>query len=177
MVFSSVSVGASIVIAAAASQAASADLAAELMRMMSERKMTAISAADPAAPGRFVAAMVAGSQLLVIRATYPAPTVLREKVLKGEHHEVYGDLHGASDRQGRIFIMDSGADGLKLARESSDVSWRDGTTQAIFNLDWKTQKLNEADYRRTFDEDQKTYAEMLNTLILSLKSTSTAHHR
>ena len=117
--------------------------------------------------------MQAGQQLLVIRARYSAPSVLREKILKGEHQQVYGDLHGASDRDGRIFVMDSGADGLKLARESSDVAWRNGTTQAIFNLDWKTQKIKEADYRRTFDEDQKTYAEMLTTLIGAMKSAAT----
>lgn len=156
-----------------AAQASSPELAAELVRLMNERKVTAISAADPAEPGRFVAAMLAGQQLLVIRAPYSVPAVLREKILKGEHQQVYGDLHSAGDRDGRIFVMDSGADGLKLARESSDVSWRNATTQAIFNLDWKTQKLKEADYRRTFDEDQKTYAEMLATLIGAIKSTAT----
>ena len=152
---------------------ASPELAAELARLMNERKITAISSADPAEPGRFVAAMLAGQQLLVIGARYSAPSVLREKILKGEHQQVYGDLHGASDRDGRIFVMDSGADGLKMARESSDVAWRNGTTQAIFNLDWKTQKIKEADYRRTFDEDQKTYAEMLTTLIGAMKSAAT----
>ena len=157
-----------------AAQSSSPELAAELVRLMNERKVTAISAADPAEPGRFVAAMLAGRQLLVIRTQYSAPPVLREKILKGEHQQVYGDLHSAGDRDGRIFVMDSGADGLKLARESSDVSWRNATTQAIFNLDWKTQKLKEADYRRTFDEDQKTYAEMLMTLIAAMKSTAAA---
>lgn len=158
-------------------QPSSAELAADLVRLMNERKITAISAADPAEPGRFISAMLAGQQLLVIRARYSAPTVLREKILKGEHQQVYGDLHSAGDRDGRIFVMDSGADGLKLARESSDVSWRNGTTQAIFNLDWKTQKLKEADYRRTFDEDQKTYAEMLTTLIGAMKAANTASVR
>jgi hypothetical protein len=157
----------------AAAQASSPELAAELVRMMNERKVTAVSAADPAEQGRFVAAMLAGSQLLVIRARYSAPAVLREKVLKGEHQQVYGDLHSAGDREGRIFVMDSGADGLKLSRESSDVAWRNATTQAIFNMDWKNQKLKEADYQRTFDEDQKTYAEMLTTLIGAMKSAGT----
>jgi hypothetical protein len=152
---------------------ASPELAAELARLMNERKITAISAVDPAEPGRFIAAMLAGQQLLVIRARYSVPSILREKILKGEHQQVYGDLHSAGDRDGRIFVMDSGADGLKLARESSDVAWRNATTQAIFNLDWKTQKIKEDDYRRTFDEDQKTYAEMLTTLIAAMKSAAT----
>src|SRR5688500_1090614 len=80
-------------------QASSPELAAELVRLMNERKLTALAAPDPAENGRFVAAMLAGSQLLVIRARYSAPTVLRERILKSEHQQVYGDLHGAGDRQ------------------------------------------------------------------------------
>jgi hypothetical protein len=174
MVTAVVAISATILTVTGGTQAASPELAAELARLMNERQITAISAPDPAEPGRFVAAMLAGPQLLVIRARYPVPVVLRERILKGEHQQVYADLHGASDQDGRTFIMDSGADGLKLARESNDVAWRNGTTQAIFNMDWKTQKLKEADYRRTFDEDQKAYAEMLNTLIGAIKTASTA---
>lgn len=154
----------------AAAQASSPELAAELVQLMNERKTTVVSAADPAEQGRFVAAMVAGPQLLVIRTKYPVPAVLRERIVKGEHQQVYGDLHGAGDKDGRTFIIDSGADGLKLARESSDIAWHDGATQAIFNMDWKTQKLEEDDYRRTFEQDEKAYAEMLHTLIGAMKS-------
>jgi hypothetical protein len=165
---------AAMVTATGATQAASADLAAEVVRLMNERKVTAMSAPDPAESGRFVAAMLAGSQLLVIRATYSAPTLIRERRLKNEHQQVYGDLHSAGDLKGRLFVIDSGADGLKLARDSSDVAWRDGVTQTIFNLDWKAQKLKEADYRRTFEADEKAYAEMLSTLIAAMKTGMTA---
>ncbi len=163
-----------VIIAAGAAQASSTDLAAELVRLMNERKLTAVSAADPAESGRFVAAMLAGPQLLVIRARYPSPAVLRERVLKSEHQEVYADLHTSGDRQGRVFIIDSGADGLKLAQNSSDVGWRNAETQAIFNLDWKGQKLKEADYRKTYQNDETSYVEMLTTLIGAMKSAATA---
>jgi hypothetical protein len=155
-----------------ATQAESPERAAELVKLMNERAMTAIAAADPAEPGRFVAAMLAGPQLLVISARYSAPALLRERILKSEFQQVYGDLHSAGDREGRVFIIDSSADGLKLARESSDVSWRNSATNAIFNLDWKSQKLKEADYRRTYEQDEKAYAKMLGTLIGAIKSTS-----
>jgi hypothetical protein len=173
MVISSLAIGVMLVTAAGAAQS-SPDLAAELVRLMNERKVTALSARDPADEERFIAAMLAGSQLLVIRARYSAPVLLRERILKSEHQQVYGDLHSAGDKQGRVFVIDSGADGLKLARDSSDVSWRDAETQMIFNLDWKGQKLKEADYRRRFDEDDKTYAEMLSTLVSALKAAGTA---
>ena len=163
-----------IVTALGAAQASSPDLAAELVRLMNERKVSSVSAADPADNGRFIAAMLAGPQLLVIRARYSAPPLLRERMLKNEHQQVYADLHSAGDLEGRVFIIDSGADGLKLARDSGDVAWRNGATSAIFNLDWKTQKLKEADYRRTFQEDEKAYAEMLGTLISAMKAAATA---
>lgn len=173
MVISSLfAIGAVLLTAAGAAQS-SPDLAAELVRLMNERKVTAVSARDPADEGRFIAAMLAGSQLLVIRAHYSAPALLRERILKNEHQQVYGDLHSASDRKGRVFVMDSGADGLKLSRDSNDVSWRDGEMQMIFNLDWKGQKLKEADYRRRFAEDDKSYAEMLSTLIAATKAVAT----
>src|SRR5688500_5923646 len=152
----------------------SPDLAAELVRLMNERNATVLSARDPADEGRFIAAMLAGPQLLVIRARYSAPALLRERILKSEHQQVYGDLHSAGDKQGRVFVIDSGADGLKLARDSSDVSWRDAETQTIFNLDWKGQKLKEADYRRRFEEDDKSYPEMLSARIGAMKSPGTA---
>lgn len=161
-------------LATGVAQASSPELAAELVRLMNERKLTALAAPDPAENGRFVGAMLAGSQLLVIRARYSAPSVLRERILKNEHQEVYGDLHGAGDRQGRVFVIDGGADGLKLARESSDVCWRNGDTSTIFNMDWKGQKLQEAEYRRRFQEDDKAYAEMLGTLISATKAKTTA---
>ena len=156
-----------------AAQASSPEQAAELVRLMQARQSTVVAAADPAEQGRFVAALVAGQQLLVIRARYSAPSVLREKILKGDHQQVYADLHGAGERQGRLFVMDSGADGLKLARESSDVAWHNAEKQWIFNADWKGQKMSEADYRRQFEQDEKAYADMLMTLITAIKTTST----
>ena len=174
MVISSLFATGAMLLTAAGATQSSPDLAAELVRLMNERKVTAVSVSDPAEEGRFIAAMLAGPQLLVIRARYSAPALLRERILKNEHQQVYGDLHSASDRQGRVFVMDSGADGLKLARDSSDVSWRDAEAQMIFNLDWKGQKLKEADYRRRFEEDDKSYAEMLSTLISATKAAGTA---
>jgi len=165
---------AAMLTAAGAAQASSPDLAAELVRLMNERKVTALAARDSAEDGRFVAAMLAGPQLLVIRARYSVPALLRERLLKSEYQQVYGDLHSAGDREGRLFVVDSGADGLKLARDSSDVSWRNAETQAIFNMDWKGQKLKEADYRQRFDEDEKVYAEMLSTLISASKTATTS---
>ena len=50
---------------------------------------------------------------------------------------------------------------------------RDAETQTIFNLDWKGQKLKETEYRRRFEEDDQSYAEMLNALISAMKASGT----
>jgi hypothetical protein len=173
MVISTLFAIGAVLLATAGAAQSSPDLAAELVRLMNAQKVTALSARDPADEERFIAAMLAGPQLLVIRARYSAPALLRERILKSEHQQVYGDLHSAGDKQGRVFVIDSGADGLKLARDSSDVSWRDAETQTIFNLDWKGQKLKEADYRRRFEQDDKSYAEMLSSLIGAAKAAGT----
>lgn len=148
--------------------------AAELVRLMSERKLSAFVAADPGEEGRFVAAMhIPGSQLLVIRTRYAAPSLLHERILAGDFTQIYTDLHSAGERDGRLFLMDAGADGLTVGSQDHqgvDVSWRDARDQTMFNGDWKAQKLTESEYRKRFAEQERAYADMLGVLITALRS-------
>ena len=151
--------------------------AAELVRVMSERKLPAFVAADPGEDGRFVAAMhIPGSQLLVIRTRYAAPSLIRERILAGDFSGIYTDLHSAGERDGRLFIMDSGADGLTGGNEDHqriDVSWRDARDQTMFNGEWKEQKLTETEYKKRFADQERAYADGLGVLIDALRSTPT----
>lgn len=149
--------------------------AAELVRVMSERKLSAFVAADPVEDGRFVAAMhIPGSQLLVIRTRYAAPSLIRERILAGDFSQIYTDLHSAGERDGRLFIMDSGADGLTSGNEDHiDVSWRDARDQTMFNGEWKEQKLTETEYKKRFAEQERAYADMLGVLIDALRFPAT----
>jgi hypothetical protein len=156
----------------------SAELAADLVKLMEQRNLDTIAAAHPTEPGRFVAAMhIKGVQLLVISGRYSAPALLKERLIKGEYRNVYLDLNAAADKQGRLFITDSQANGLRVSPDKNtpfDISWRDMTAQILYNNDWKTQKLNEAAYRKRFADDETEYAAMLEILKTAIGASTTA---
>ena len=147
--------------------------AAEIVRLMTARQLSTIAAADPREDGWFVAAMhIPGSQLLVIRAQYPAPSLLRERILSGDFRQSYTDLHSAGALDARLFVIDSGADGLKMhspPNQPFDITWRDGRAQTMLNGEWKDQKLTSKEYQDRFARQEAAYAEMLAVLIASLK--------
>lgn len=156
----------------------SAELAGDVVKLMEQRSLDTIAAAHPTDPGRFVAAMhIKGVQLLVISGRYSAPALLKEHLIKGNYRNVYLDLNAAADKQGRLFITDSQANGLRVSPEKNapfDISWRDMSAQILYNNDWKNQKLNEAAYRKRFTEDETEYAAMLEILKNALSVTATA---
>ena len=168
----------SIATAPLVSAGTSAELAADLVKLMEQRSLDTIAAAHPTDPGRFIAAMhLKGAQLLVISGRYSAPALMKEALIKGDYRKVYLDLNAAADKQGRLFITDSQANGLRVVPDKNapfDISWRDMTAQILYNNDWKGQKLNEAGYRKRFTEDETEYAAMLEILKSSLSATSTA---
>jgi hypothetical protein len=148
------------------------DQAVELVRLMTERQLSTIAADDPAEDGRFVAAMhIPGSQLLLIRTRYAAPALLRTRIAAGDFQQIYIDLHAAGERDGRLFIMDFGADGLAADGADGtrfDISWRDALEQTMYNGKWQEQKLSEADYRKRFADQAQSYAEALGVLVTAL---------
>ena len=166
-----------LAVASLSAAGTSAELATDLVKLMEQRSLDTVAAAHPTDPGRFVAAMhIKGVQLLVISGRYSAPALLKEHLVKRDYRQVYLDLNSAADKQGRLFITDSQANGLRAAPEKNapfDISWRDMTAQILYNNDWKTQKLNEAAYRKRFTEDETEYAAMLEILKSALSTAST----
>jgi hypothetical protein len=158
--------------------AGSAELAGDLVKLMEERSLDTIAAAHPSDPGRFIAAMhIKGVQLLVISGKYSAPALLKEQLIKGDYKKVYLDLNAAADKEGRLFITDSQANGLRAEPEKNapfDISWRDMSSQILYNRDWKSQKLKEDAYRKRFTEDEAQYTAMLEILKNALSAASTA---
>ena len=156
----------------------SAELAADLVKLMEQRNLDTIAAAHPTDPGRFVAAMhIKGVQLLAISGRYSAPALLKEQLIKGDYKKVYLDLNAAADKQGRLFVTDSQANGLSAQPGKNtpfDISWRDMSSQILYNSDWKTQKMKEDVYRKRFTEDETEYAAMLEILKNALSASSTA---
>jgi hypothetical protein len=143
--------------------------ATELAKRLSGDGPKSWAAEVPGEPSRFVAVLhVPNVQLLVISASYPAPALLRELLLKNDYQRVYLDLNSAAEREGRFFVEDLGADGLRIDRKDNmpfDITWRNGADRILYNGEWIEQKLSEAQYRERFAKDAKDYADVLKILL------------
>lgn len=151
----------------------SAPLAAELSRLLDERKLDSIAAKE--ADNQYVGALYfAGTQLLVVRGRFSTFARMAHLLENKEFREAYMDLSGASELQTRAFIMDLGANGLRFKREVNQPFDTADVRGKSFRFDgeWRKAKITEADYRKTFTETDEEYAQMLQTLIDALKKPS-----
>ena len=149
----------------------SADAAKQLAMALDASKLEAIAAADPADPGSFVAALYfQGSQILVVSAKYAAPVLLVAKIKEQNYRDVYIDLSSASIAGSKVFVIDTGVDGLAAKPgESGADSFEQGPKQVLFDGDWKKAKLSEEDYMKTYSEADARYAKMLTLLAAQAK--------
>jgi hypothetical protein len=111
---------------------------------MTSRGLDAIAARDPEASDVFVAALVfPGSQLLVVSAPYPTPAALDTLLAQRQYRDVYSTLQQPSIKAGKIFVQDLGCDGLHGEDGADvDVLYEQGTTQTMFDGNWKTKRLS-----------------------------------
>jgi len=151
---------------AAAQSSKSAAAAKQLTDVLDKLKLDAIAAPDPGDPGVFVAALYfQGAQLLVVSAKYSAPTLLVAKLAKKDYRDVYIDLNAASIAGSKIFVMDQACDGLvaKPGDGAAD-TWEQGTTNTVFDGDYKKAKVSEEEYGKTFASADERYARILDLL-------------
>ena len=138
-----------------------------LVAALNDSKLDAIAAADPTEPGAFVAALhIKGGQLLVVRARHPAIDALSARLAAHQFRDVYIDLQGTPTPQGKLFVMDSGADGLPSGPEQPanvDILYEDGTRQVMFN-GARAQKLDDDEYREQLRDADGKYTRLLNLL-------------
>jgi hypothetical protein len=158
---------------AAAQESKSAALAAELARLLDERKLESVAAQQDAE--HYVGALYfPGAQLLVVSGKYASPARMKDLLSKKDYREVYLDLSSASDQKTRMFIMDLGANGLRFKREdnqpfdTADLAGKSVT----FDGDWDRAKISEDEYRKTYAATDQQYADMLQALIATLKKPS-----
>jgi hypothetical protein len=160
--------------AAPSQDSKSSAIAKELAQALDAAKLDGIAAADPSAPGAFVAALyIPGSQLLVVSAQYAAPPLLVDRITAKDYRGVYVDLQSASVHGTKVFVQDQGADGLS-ARADDDQpadSWEEKDKTVAFDGDWKKAKIAEADYAKAYADADDRYAKMLSTLLAQLKGT------
>jgi hypothetical protein len=163
---------------AAAENPRSTEAAAALTKLLDQRKLEAAAVRDPSDPTRFISALyVPGSQLLVISARYPVPAVLEQRIAAGQFRDAYLDIHGAGTREGRIFVMDLQADGLRRDPDRNqpfDIIYKNGVDQMTYDGDWKAQKLTQGDYLERFAADDLEYARLLAALGAAIESHAAA---
>ena len=157
----------SVSLATAQSASRSAAAAKQLTEALDRLKLDAIAAPDPSDPGAFVAALYfQGGQLLVVSAKYSAPSLITDKLAKKDYRDVYIDLNAASIAGSKIFVMDQACDGLVAKPNDSQApdTWEHGTTNTVFDGDFKKAKVSEADYGKTFAAADEKYAQILSLL-------------
>ena len=143
-----------------------------LVGALNEAGLDSIASIDPTEPGAFVAALhIKGGQLLVVRARHPSVDALSARLAARQYRDVYMDLQATPTPQGKVFVMDSGADGLPRDAEAPshvDVMYEDGTRQIMFN-GARAQKQSGDDYRQQLQDADTKYTRLLTLLIGALK--------
>lgn len=159
-------------------ESASSARAAALTKQLDQHKLDAIAAPDPDQPDRFVAALYyPDAQLLAVGAAYPAPQVLQQRIADRKYRDVYLDLQVPATRQGRFFVVDLQADGLRHTRNADgafDITYESGGNQVSFDGDWKRQNMTRSQYDARFKADDERYARLLAALERELARASTS---
>ena len=156
---------------AGAQGARSSKVASELASLMKERQLDAYAAQDPEVPNRFIATLlIPDVQMLVVSAEYATPGELQAQLAQKNYRDVYAALHQPATAQSRFFLIDLACDGLRADGEAVDILYEKGTTQTLFNGEWKTQGLSEADYKKRFEDAEARYTRLLTVLTERLKA-------
>ena len=161
----------------AAQDSASTAATRNLIRSLDDASLDAIATVDPTEPGAFVAALhIKGGQLLVVRAHHPSIEGLSARLAARQFRDVYIDLQATPTTQGKLFVMDSGADGLPSDADQPanvDIVYEDGIRQIMFN-GARAQKLNADVYRRQLEDADVKYTRLLNVLNAAIATNSPA---
>ena len=150
----------------------SAQLAADLRKMLDARKLD--SAAAKLGTDQFIGALYfPGSQLLVVKARYTAYERMDENIAKKAYRDVYIDLNSASIKDSKMLVADLGANGLQLGRRNQPYDTVDtGGKSIAFDGDWGKAKISEQEYTKAFETNDAEYTRMLEALVNQLKKTS-----
>ena len=159
--------------AATAEEVQSSTLVKHLTSVMTERQLDSVAAADPAKPGRFVAALLLpGVQLLVVAAEYPNPAELQALLAQRNYRDVYSALHQPSTQQSRIFFLDAGCDGLRTGSDAVDVLYEKGAAETLFDGNWKKSGLSQTAYEQKVQEANGQFSQLVTLLRTALQPAS-----
>jgi hypothetical protein len=155
----------------AQSASSSSAVAHDLVQAMQAASLDAFAAADAAEPGRYVAVLVVGDQLLVVSAAHPSKVAIEGRIGASQYRDVYLDLSGTPNPAGKLFVQDAKSDGLQNAERNSgtvDVVYENGSQTTLFNGDPESQHLSGKDYEARYAALDAKYAHALTVLKMAL---------
>jgi hypothetical protein len=146
-------------------------LARDVVRLMESRALRGFAVEDATGPGRFVAAVLAGNQLLVLEASHPAPALIARQIAARRYRAAYFELRRAPV-PGKFIVRDVGADGLlTLNREPVDVVFENGHRRT-FDGSLSDDEPSHGEYNRWFAAADERYAYVLTALKRALERRS-----
>ncbi len=160
-------------LAASAQEMRSAALARELTSLMTAAKLDAIALQDPAAPDRFIAAMLFPEvQLLMVTAGHPSPDYVKWQIEQKQYKDVYALLQQSGLIDTRVFFQDLGADGLpQSGNDTADVMYVRGV-QTLFDRAAKNGGGSKDVYAKKLREADAQYSRLLQLAIDALRPPS-----
>lgn len=157
----------------AAQEAATRDAVTSLVALMEQARLDAFATRDAGDGDGYLSVMhVKGVQLLVVRSRHPVPAALDARIAARDFQGAYADHNGSTIREGKLFVMDMGADGLvpRPARgQAFDIAYEDGARETRLDGDWRRQGLSEEAYRLRVADIEHRYSSILNALVAALR--------
>jgi hypothetical protein len=172
-VFAIMLLGGSLVAANPALSLRSAKLATNLAAALANQKLEAIAAEDPNDPGRFIAALLAPGQLLIISARFASADTIQARLIHRQYRDVYLDLQASTVADGKWFLQDMQADGLCSGRDQvADVVFDANSAATVFDGDWKSHGWSEKEYHERLGMIDQRYSRLLEVLLGALSTGS-----
>ena len=145
-------------------------LARELVQTLSSQQLEAVAAQDPEDPERFIAALFAPGQLLVVAKRHASPAAIQARLTQRQYRDVYLDLQASPATDGGWFLQDMQADGLCAGREQvADILYAGSSAPAVFDGDWKTRGSSEKEYQQQLTAADQRYTHLLEVLLRELQ--------
>lgn len=142
-------------------------LVKQLVTAMAARQLDSIAAVDPEEPGRLIAGLVVGDQMMVMSARHKASAYLEQQIAKKQFHDVYISLQDGIPAS-RIFFHDLGCDGFG-ADDTLDIFYEGLKARTMLDGNWMAQGLTEQEYADKARAAEEKYTRALIVLLEAVK--------
>lgn len=155
------------VVAQETGRAKSPELVKQLVTTMAARQLDSIAAVDPEEPGRLIAGLIVGDQLMIMSSKHKASAYLEQQIVKKEFREVYISLQDGIPAS-RLFFHDLGCDGFGKG-DNLDIFYEGAKTRTMLDGNWMGQGMTEIEYAHKARVAEEQYVRALNVLLDAVK--------